>query len=54
MSVASTRFEITKAGVSLGSALAMAISFHVHESVFWALVHGLFGWLYVLYYVITR
>lgn len=39
-------------GVSFGSALAMAISFNVNHSVGWAIVHGLFSWFYVLYYVL--
>lgn len=54
MSKDSAKMSVTKAGVSFGSALAMAISFHVHQSVLWAIVHGLLGWLYVLYYVVTR
>jgi hypothetical protein len=32
----------------------MAISFHVHQSVLWAIVHGLLSWIYVVYYVVTR
>jgi hypothetical protein len=37
-------------GVSFGSALAMAISFNVNKSVGWAILHGLFSWLYVIYF----
>ncbi len=43
-----------RAGVSLGSALAIAISWSVHKSVLWAIVHGILSWLYVGYYVLTR
>jgi len=39
-------------GVSFGSALAMAISFNVNHSLGWAILHGLFSWLYVIYYAI--
>ena len=39
-------------GVSFGSALAMVISFVTWKSVFWAIIHGLFGWVYVVYYLI--
>jgi len=46
--------EVVKSGISFGSALAIAISFHVHQSVLWAIVHGIFSWLYVIYYVGTR
>lgn len=41
-----------KKGISFGSCLAMVISYTAWNSVGWAIVHGLFGWLYVLYYVI--
>lgn len=41
-----------KSGISFGSALAMVISYVSWNSVGWAIVHGLMGWLYVAYYVI--
>lgn len=43
-----------KAGIGFGSALAIAISWSVNKSVFWAIIQGLLGWFYVLYYMITR
>lgn len=43
-----------KAGVSFGSALAIAISWSLHKSILWACVHGFFSWLYVIYYAIER
>ena len=46
--------EIIKTGVSFGSALAIAISWHQHESVLWALLHGVLSWIYVIWHVITR
>lgn len=54
MSDRSTPLAVTKAGVSFGSALAMAISFNVHHSVLWAVIHGLLSWIYVIYYVVTH
>ena len=39
-------------GITFGSALAMVISYANWHSVFWAIVHGLFSWGYVIYYVI--
>lgn len=39
-------------GISFGSALAMVISFVTWKSVGWAIIHGLFGWVYVVYYLI--
>ena len=37
-------------GASFGAALAMVISFNLNHSILWAIVHGIFSWLYVLYY----
>lgn len=41
-----------KAGVSFGSALAMVISYVNWHSIFWAIIHGLFSWFYVIYYML--
>ena len=41
-------------GISFGSALAIAISWTTHHSILWAIVHGFFSWLYVIYYALTR
>lgn len=46
--------EVVKSGVSLGSALAIAISWSVHQSILWAIFHGILSWLYVIWYAITR
>ena len=37
-------------GISLGAAIGVAISWSIHHSIMWAFVHGLCGWLYVLYF----
>ena len=37
------------AGLSMGAALAMILSFQVNHSIVWAIVHGLFSWFYVIY-----
>jgi hypothetical protein len=47
-----TRVEVTRAGISFGSALAIAISWSANKSLFWAIIHGLFSWLYVIYYAV--
>jgi hypothetical protein len=52
--IAFIRDSAIKSGVGFGSALAMAIRFTTHKSVLWAIVHGVFSWLYVLYFVLTR
>ena len=40
-------------GVGFGSALAMVISYTAWHSIPWAILHGIFGWFYVLYYAIV-
>lgn len=46
--------QVVKSGVGFGSALAIAISWSVHQSIFWAIVHGILSWIYVIYYALTR
>lgn len=41
-----------KAGIGFGSALAITISWSLNHSLLWAILHGLFGWFYVVYYAI--
>ncbi len=46
--------EAGRYGVTFGSALAIAISWHAHQSILWAIIHGIFSWFYVIYYLFTR
>jgi len=39
-------------GYLLGSALAMILSFSLSKSILWTIFHGLFSWLYVIYFAI--
>jgi hypothetical protein len=48
------KHEVTKAGISFGTALAITISWSLHKSLLWACIHGIFGWFYVIYYALTR
>lgn len=43
-----------RGGISFGSALAIAISWSVNESILWAIIHGLLSWIYVIYFALTR
>ncbi len=47
-----TSREVVKKGISFGACLAMVISFTMWKSVLWAIIHGLLGWIYVVYYLI--
>lgn len=46
--------DAVKAGISFGSALAMVISWSQNGSVLWAILHGIFSWFYVIYYVLVK
>jgi hypothetical protein len=45
--------EVVRSGITFGTALAIAISWSVNHSVFWAIIHGLFSWLYIIYYLVV-
>lgn len=45
---------IIKEGVSLGAVIAVVTSWSRNQSVLWAILHGIFSWLYVIYFVLTR
>lgn len=38
--------------ISFGCILATVISYVAWHSIPWAIIHGLLGWIYVLYYAI--
>ena len=44
--------KTVKTGISFGSALAMVISYVNWHSIGWAILHGILGWVYVIYYAI--
>lgn len=35
-------------GIGLGAVIAVAMSWSANHSIGWAIVHGFFGWLYVI------
>jgi hypothetical protein len=40
--------------IGLGNVLALCISWSIHKSILWALFHGVLGWFYIIWYVLTR
>ena len=36
-------------GISLGSAIAVVLSWQLNHSVWWMILHGFLGWLYIIY-----
>lgn len=41
-------------GIGLGTIIAVVVSWERNKSVLLAFLHGIFSWLYVLYFVLTR
>lgn len=45
---------VLKNGVGIGSVIAVVISWDRNKSILYAIVHGVLGWLYVIYFAIVR
>ncbi|MBS3943225.1 MAG: hypothetical protein KGZ32_03115 [Dethiobacter sp.] len=45
-------FKAFQTGIGFGCCLAMIISWSIHQSVLFALFHGLLGWFYVIWYLL--
>lgn len=43
-----------RSGIGLGTVLAVVVSWERNKSVLLAFLHGIFSWLYVLYFLLTR
>ena len=48
------RHVVVQSGIGAGSVMAMIISWSLHGSIFWAIVHGSFSWFYVIYFYTTK
>ena len=45
---------VTQTGIGLGSVIAVVASWDRNRSILWAIIHAIFGWLYVIYFAISR
>ena len=41
-------------GIGLGTIVAVVVSWSRNKSILWAIIHGLLGWLYVIYAILVR
>ena len=41
-------------GVGLGTVIAVVISWSRNKSILWAIIHGILGWLYVIYAIFVK
>lgn len=40
--------------IGLGSILAIVMSWTSNKAIIWAIIHGLLGWFYVIYYILFK
>ena len=52
MSTSEYTIKLGGIGISLGNILAVVISWSINQSILWGILHGIFGWWYVLYYAL--
>jgi len=52
-SSSSNRGQAARSGITLGTTIAVAISWSLNKSIFWCILHGIFSWFYVIYYAVT-
>lgn len=45
---------VVKNSIGIGSAIAIVVSWERNKSILYAIVHGILGWIYVIYFVIIR
>ena len=41
-------------GIGLGTIIAVVVSWSRNKSILWAIIHGILGWLYVIYAILVR
>ncbi|MCU0822131.1 MAG: hypothetical protein MUC95_06625 [Spirochaetes bacterium] len=46
--------HLITSGISFGTALAIVVSYAHNHSIIWAIIHGVLGWVYVIYFVIFK
>ncbi|WP_167359403.1 hypothetical protein [Chromobacterium sphagni] len=44
----------TRTGFTLGTLIAVALSWSHNHSLLWAIIHGFLSWLYVAYYLLLQ
>jgi hypothetical protein len=50
----STGTSVVKVGVGFGTALAITISWTANKSLLWVIIHGILGWIYVVWYALVH
>jgi hypothetical protein len=42
----------SSSGIGIGAVIAVLLSWSANKSILWAIIHGVLGWVYVLYRVV--
>lgn len=45
---------IAGSSIGFGAILAIVMSWTANHAILWAIIHGFLGWIYVIYYLITK
>ncbi len=54
MIIAQTVNQVTQTGIGLGAAMAVVCSWQRNRSILWVSLAGVFSWLNVIYFALTR
>jgi hypothetical protein len=54
MILAQAAHTMTESGIGLGAVIAIVLSWHRNKSIFYAIIHGILSWFYVIYFHLTR
>lgn len=46
--------ETVQYALTFGNIIAVVTSWSRNKSVFWALIHGILSWVYVIFFLLTR
>jgi hypothetical protein len=49
-----TSNTVVETGIGLGSVIAVVCSWQRNRSILWAILAGIFSWIYVIYFAVTR
>lgn len=45
-------YNISAGCSNIGGTIAIVISWSLNHSIWWCILHGVFGWFYVIYYAL--
>jgi hypothetical protein len=48
------RNVVAGSSIGLGAAIAVVMSWTANKAIGWAIIHGILGWVYVVYYLFTH